>query len=469
MRIGVAGIAASKPEMKRAVPALLLLSSSLVAGCSGSSSRARYAPYRAQYAHPLTQAPGVVWGSLAPQPFWAPQPAYDRPVDVSALTRLIAAHVPCAPVEVADGTWVRFDCSFQNASFVSPLTNPRHGFDAANLPAAMDLRTAGIDGPIKSQGSVGACTAFSLSTAMDVSARKQGRSDVISPLHLWSQYGVPSMGVAGDETENDPIALESTWPYDPKKACELSRDPSDSCGDAYDVRPASGIEDPVLQAEKKAADAQGHYKVAGLEQLSRPFDSAEAAGVIAGGDPIWMSISVNDEAWKSRNLENDAIQDYGSAGDEGHAFVLVGYRNAGDGRQFLVHNSWGTKWGDGGYAWINDSTLRRWGRSAYKVRVADVQGGAPLPSMNGCNDGQVRDAVLGTCTNPCSSGSAPSAGICLSPVPGLSIPGLPSPQPSPRGGCAAGEVTDPMTNRCVAACPGGMPPIGGMCLPAFGR
>lgn len=475
--------------MLRTAGPLLALSLALAAvGCSSGSrtSSARYAPNNPPGPYSYG-APGVAWGAAAPQPAWAPQPAYDRPVDVFALTRLAAAHVPCAPVEVAPGTWVRFDCGlpsldslpsipslpslpFQLPSFLpTSFTTTTSSLDTRSLPPAVDLRTMGLDGPIKSQGAVGACTAFSLSTTMDIAAKKLGRGDVVSPLHVWSHYGVPSMGVAGEKTADEPIALETTWPYDPKKACEMSTDPTDSCGDAYSVRPASADRDPVLQGERKAAEEQGRYKVAGLESLGRAFDPDKAAAVLAGGDPLWMSASVNDEAWKSRNLVDGVIQDYSTTGDVGHAFVLVGYRSVGDGRQFLIHNSWSTKWGENGYAWINEGTLRRWGRAAYKVRVADT-GGVIGPTTQGCADGQVKDRVLGTCANACASGSAPAAGICLAPVPGgFPLPGLPSPQPQPQpsSACPDGQVTDPMTSRCAAACPSGAPPIGGMCLPGL--
>lgn len=461
------------PRSFVAVSAVLLAST----GCSSGATSSHY-PRPGGYASQAPYlAPNVTWGASRPQPLGAPLPAYDRPVNVDALMRLAASHVPCAPVEVAPGTWVRFDCglpsldTLQLPNFLPTSFTPM-GIAAKNLPASIDLRAMGLDGPIKSQGAVGACTAFSLSTAMDVAAKKQGRADVTSPLHVWSHYGVASMAVASDRTADEPIALETTWPYDPAKACEMSTDATDSCGEAYGVRPASASADPTIQAERKVAEEQGRYKVAGLEALSRPFDPNQAAAILAGGDPIWMSASVNDEAWKTRNLVDGVIQHYTSTGDVGHAFVLVGYRTTGDGRQFLIHNSWSTKWGDGGYAWINDVTLARWGRSAYKVRVADA-GGPVGPTSDGCPSGQVKDRVLGTCATTCPSGSAPAAGVCLAPVPGglpggLSIPGLPLPQvqPSPSG-CPEGQVSDPMTRQCVAACPTGAPPIGGMCLPGL--
>ena len=59
----------------------------------------------------------------------------------------------------------------------------------AALPDAVDHRNDGTEGPVKDQGQVGACTAFSLSTAMDNAIRRQNGSDTTSTLHIWSHYG----------------------------------------------------------------------------------------------------------------------------------------------------------------------------------------------------------------------------------------------------------------------------------------
>jgi hypothetical protein len=435
-------------------------------------------------------------------------PNYDRPVNVSALQKLVGM-TPCAPTEMAPGVWVRLDCSFTPISRLIGYVNGAAGATAfpglpslpglpalpsipglpgfqqpssptpqvtttvvpGALPPAMDLRTMGLDGPVKNQGAVGACTAFSLSTAMDIGARKLGRQDTLAPLHVWSEYGIPNIGVAGDKSVDENIALETTWPYDPAKACRLEKDPSDSCGAAYGVVPGSGTVDPSLQNEKKNADSQGRYRVTGVEAFSTPVKTDEMAAVIAGGDPVWLSMGVNDDAWKSQSLTGDGvIPDYQLNSTEGHAIVLIGYRNTANGRQFLVHNSWGPRWGNNGYGWISDRMLTQFTRAAYKVRVADAGGLASPTNPNGpsagCASGQSRDSVLGTCAATCPSGSAPAAGVCLPAVPGgLGIPGLPQQQPSQS--CAQGQAVDPMTNQCAPVCPTGTPRIGGMCLPGL--
>src|SRR5262249_10290909 len=135
------------------------------------------------------------------------------------------------------------------------------------LPASVDHRTEGGEGPVKDQGAVGACTALSLSTAMENALRRSGQRDGISALDLWSRYGVGGSGQAGDSNVGKAVAVEQSWPYDPVKACKLARAPMDACGVAYGVSSGSEAFDPALKAEHAGADAAGRYQLASIEQL----------------------------------------------------------------------------------------------------------------------------------------------------------------------------------------------------------
>jgi len=397
-----------------------------------------------------------------------------RPVNVMALQNL-HNQVRCAPEEVAPGTWVSFDCGdARPVSRAVPFV-PRMSLVNGPLPLAVDHRIEGTEGPIKQQGAVGACTAFSLSTAMDHAIRRMGRGEVISPLHVWSKYAVPMMGVAGDEVVDQRVTLEAVWPYDPAKACKLTRVPYDSCGQAYGVSSGTGDFDPQLRAERAVADASGMFRVVAVERLqTRPANIQELSAVLAGGDDVWASFWLDPRAWKSGRMKDAVIPDYEVTSDTGHAVVLAGYRTLPDGsKQFLIHNSWGTSWGDRGYGWISEAMVVRFLRAAYKVRIEGGGGPGPIPapSAGGCPGGQVHDSVLGVCAAMCPSGSPPAAGVCLPSVPGFPSPGqlpfppLPFPAPQPNTRCPDGQAPDFMTGQCTTLCPGGAPAIGGMCLP----
>jgi hypothetical protein len=432
-----------------------------------------------------------------------------RKPNIQRLRALKARGSFCAPEEVAGGTWAKFDCqpyspirralpmnfaALLNPTNMAPTMGggglpfpfpipglpgmPGQGgqtrgtvgnLPSGPIPAAVDLRTANLDGPIKDQGAVGTCTAVSLSTAMEVAIRKQAKPDVVSPLHVWSQYAMPNMGVAGDSTENQTLATESSWGYDPAKACAMMKIPADDCGEAYGVTSGSGAFDPVLQGEKRQADGAGKFKLTQVEEFSKPTNPEEMAAVLAGGDAIWIALSVDPASWKTSNMRDGVIPDYSQVGQTGHAVTFVGYRTTSSGKQFLIHNSWGEKWGQGGYGWISENMVRNYTRNAYKV-VVDGQsgpnpgGGTNPPASNGCPAGQMKDAVSGQCANACPSGSAPAAGVCLPAVPGFPRPGGGQPN-NQGGGCPQGQVKDSVSGQCGAACPSGSAPMGGLCMP----
>jgi hypothetical protein len=433
--------------------ALLL---SLAPACAGSPERE---PARAPLTAPTALAPPTYQASFHGAP---------APVPVTSLNA-VALHAlrttPCAPEEVAPGVWVSFDCSPHEPlrrAFVAP---PRSAFSAGPLPAFVDHRLSGTEGPVKNQGAVGACTAFSLSTAMENAIRRMGRPDVLSALHIWSKYGTPTMGRAGDQTVEERITLEPTWPYDPVKACKLTRQPLDSCGSAYGVASGTGALDPRLRAEQAMADAGGRYRLVAVEELrTGPGSGQEIAAVIAGGDDIWASFHIDRAAWKNRAMTNGVIPDYSRRDNTGHAVVLSGYRTVGATRQFLIHNSWSERWGERGYAWISEAMIDRQLRSAYRVRVADAGGAGPSPSPP-------LPAPPGFPAIPGLNlpGSLPVPLQLPKLPPQLQLPQLPQlPQPQPQpGACSSGQVRDLMTGQCMQACPGGAPPVGGMCVPVL--
>jgi hypothetical protein len=449
----------------------------------------------AVFSRPAPQPQGYNPGQWTPQqpqvPGQAQQRPYQqllpqlapifRPVNVPALMAL-QGRMPCAPKEVAPGTWATFDCGpFQQISrAIQYIPFVRFNFlPTGPLPAGVDHRAEGSEGPVKDQGAVGVCTAVSLSSAMDNAVRRMGRQDVVSALHIWSKYGVPTMGQAGDNNVDKSVALEQTWQYDPVKACKLVRTPMDSCATAYGVSSGSENFDPALKSEHANADANGRYRLVALEQLhAKPADPGEIAGVLAAGDDLWISFSVNDQAWMSRSLTNSVIPDYEVTDDTGHAVVLACYRTLPNGtKQFLIHNSWSQRWGEGGYGWISEAMVTRHTRAVYRVRVSDGAGtpsqpGQP-PASSGCPAGQTKDPVFGMCI----PGGLPGGGIPGMPaVPGMPAPGAqpaPGGQPAPakpqQGGCAQGQAQDMMSGQCTNLCPGGTPTVGGMCLPIPAR
>jgi hypothetical protein len=67
------------------------------------------------------------------------------------------------------------------------------------------------------------------------------------------------------------------------------------------------------------------------------------------------------EVWKP--IEQPDRKLYG-----GHAMCVVGYDDSKDGGSFEIQNSWGTKWGNGGYIWVNYETFAAFTLYAFEIK-----------------------------------------------------------------------------------------------------
>jgi hypothetical protein len=286
---------------------------------------------------------------------------------------------------------------------------------AAALPDAVDHRMDGTEGPIADQGQVGACTAFSLASAMDNGIRRQNKSDTMSPMQIWSHYGFPVIKDAGDENVNKPIATWDAWPYDERSACEIDRSGEGDCGPYFPpVIPGTAGLDPQMKARVRDTDSKGHWRVTEYDEIASDPDAI--AAMLASGADVWFTMNVGT-TWL--NPVGDSIADWSEGQiDGGHAVLFAGYRHKNGQRQFLVHNSWGKDWGDQGFAYVSESMVKQFIKHAYKVVVADAaQSVAPPGDPNAltdddCPEDQLVDSVSGKCEPICPDDSRRTNGQC---------------------------------------------------------
>jgi hypothetical protein len=99
----------------------------------------------------------------------------------------------------------------------------------------------------------------------------------------------------------------------------------------------------------------------------------DAKGQLARGNPVVFGMDVSDSF---ENLSGPGIyDDVASARTGGHAMVLVGYSER---RQaFKVMNSWGTGWGEGGFAWVSYRAIRQLSDLMFVMDVPEYV--APVP------------------------------------------------------------------------------------------
>jgi hypothetical protein len=348
----------------------------------------------------------------------------------------------CGAVTVA-GHRIPIDCitpSYAQIASASQLTMSRGMFNsgkgfvgAAALPTTVDHRADGTEGPIRDQQEVGDCSAFSLAAAIDHAfAKLTGRVAAVSVMHTWSHYHDPSMSEAADDNRGRVLTQEAAWAYDENVAC--SWDCQDSCHD--DLHVACATPDPVMEG---AADAKELVKLSNVTRLDiTNLDSFKDA--LAEGQDIWFGMNVDPLSLSSVSGPDAVIPDGTFRNGQGHAMVLAGYNVQANGTYYLIHNSWSENWGDRGFAWIHETTLKNNLVAAYLVDVTvpnstqPAPTPAPAPPPAACPSGSKPDSGTGVCAATCSDGSPRNNNAC--PV---------------ANQCPAGYVN--LSGQCVIAAP----------------
>lgn len=309
-------------------------------------------------------------------------PAWPSPADVGNLLQQAAsaahqasAATGCPTIEVAPNLRLPV-CSDSVPKLPAGVVIPDTVFPPVQVLPSVDLRTRGLDGPVLNQQQTGVCYAFAISNVLDNSLRRQGRPEVVAPLHVVASgtYGSLLQGAA------EPLTSESTWPYDPRKACKLKTN-HDTCEHAYGLRVNSWQSDPALVGERERARAMGFAKIQRATSLARdPIGGMVNA--LSLGRAAYLVVGIDSQAWSFSATRGGVLRDYTVADRGDHAVAAVGYRMAGHERQFLLHNSWGTQWGDGGYVWMSESAVRKHFSAAYLMDATPASGGGiPIPQL----------------------------------------------------------------------------------------
>lgn len=392
------------------------------------------------------------WGNMPlpalpfPWPFGSasnPVPGGSASVGPPPRVQRLPPRPGCGYVEVG-GKRIPMDCSspgyseiISAARAVLPDTvfrlSPAHA-GAAELPAIVDHREDGTEGPVRHQGDVGACSGFSFATAIDHAlSRRSGKVWAVSAMHVWARYHEPSMSLPADNNRNRPLTSEEAWPYThdnetiacswaAKKRCKPYCGATDSCTCQMN---ADSCGREVDSAQLARADAYPIARFTGVTRIAH--DKATLMRALAQGQDIWMAMNFTYAAFDAQRIlpEHDGLR--GVLGDfdpadstSTHAMVISGYRVRPSGTYFLLHNSWGETWADRGYAWVHETTLQNNLRAAYLVEAElwnPAWGKVPprqeQPSQ--CGDGLLPDSITGQCTPPCADGSARHNATCADP------------------------------------------------------
>ena len=142
------------------------------------------------------------------------------------------------------------------------------------------------------------------------------------------------------------------------------------------------------------------FRVKSFERVN-VADIEDLKGQLSDHHPIIMRFhdSVAFQRHRGPGTFSESLDDPKAVVVGWHSFTLVGYD---DKRQaFRLINSWGTKWGDSGYAWISYETLLARSSNAYVIQVESS--GKPVASSEG-GRGVGRSFLSGNIT-PASTGA----------------------------------------------------------------
>ncbi|XP_041962384.1 cathepsin K-like isoform X1 [Alosa sapidissima] len=196
--------------------------------------------------------------------------------------------------------------------------------EAKPLPRIIDYRKKrGYVTSVKQQGSCGSCWAFSAAGALEGQLKKKGKNLVdLSPQNLVDCVG-KNQGCCGgymtnafNYVRNNGLASDNAYPY------------TNMAGKC------------MYNNSMKVATCKGYKSIDN-------GDEAAMAAAVAQNGPVAVALDASQPTFLfyNRGVYTDY---YCNPGHLTHAVLVVGYTE----NAWIVKNSWGKTWGDGGYIYV---------------------------------------------------------------------------------------------------------------------
>ena len=277
------------------------------------------------------------------------------------------------------------------------------------LPRVVDHREEQTEGDIRNQGTAGTCTSFGTASSIDHSVtRWSGTSSHVSTMELWGRYHQTDLGDgAHRRPSGQTFASEDAWPYDPKLAWTWRDCPTGGAAG----RAEGPCGKPVDKAKLAELAKKPAVVVEQVEWLPKDFQIMRQK--IAGGEDPVFAMKLPPHFVPIGKPGAKYIADYQDEAG-GHALSLAGYYlgDKGD-NYYLVHNSWGPNWGDGGYAWVHEATLAKHMMNGFGIIDArPINGEKSHREGKTCPAGHAPDSHTGACAAECKDGSPMHNGVC---------------------------------------------------------
>jgi hypothetical protein len=300
------------------------------------------------------------------------------------------------------------------AQVVIPYERMRQPPEA--LPKIVDHRSDGTEGPVRKQGSVPVCTAMAFTAALDHAyARWTGQPGAFSVMQVWARYRTHDEREAVGNNVGALLGSEADWPYDTHEAASFGH-----CNSRVSTpeKPCDQAPDPE---KLRLLDSRAVARITQVETLAaNRLDILREK--LAGGQDVVIAIRMPTLATAGEPGSRYMV---GLAKDPNaklkgtHQVVLAGYAMTPNGNYYLVHNSFGPKWGDQGYAWLHEDYMRAYSGDSLMVipdvepvQVAKLRARARGQLTATCATREAPDSISGMCAGICPDGSPRHNNVC---------------------------------------------------------
>ena len=233
------------------------------------------------------------------------------------------------------------------------------------VPDAWDWRDVEGDDfmtPVKSQGSCGSCWAFGAVGAVEAQINIANDNPDID-VDLSEQHLVSACSRAGD--------CAGGWPTTALRYIETTGIPAEECS-------------PYLAQNSACAPCDDWYNVSlryyinNYQQVGSTTDDYKYA--IWSRGPIVTIMRTPDDWFYYTGGVYSSVMDSNLLGSPNHCVVVVGWNDTEG--CWIIKNSWGTGWGEGGYGRIAYGVLEghRYGYAIIEPKIPS----APVPELPTC-------------------------------------------------------------------------------------
>jgi hypothetical protein len=274
----------------------------------------------------------------------------------------------------------------------------KNGYYLAAAPDSIDLRDKMP--PVRNQGERGTCAHFAISGILDYMYAQQAGAPVkhASPQWLYFLYQALVVSRGSQKAQAFTDTGTSYTEYFPILSAAGNAEVSE---DLPYIPPAQGYIDDADAPYVDTPDQGGDFQAMLAKHLPQELrdklqggtpvnaqgaffypvknDAATYEAALAGGQPISIGLPVYGDDWNTCDVSTqyripDLTPEKAKDGSKvgGHAVVIAGYKrdaSAPGGGWFLVRNSWGEDWGDGGYCWISYRMVLDYGDGAHVAQA----------------------------------------------------------------------------------------------------